>query len=275
MINSLRYAYKGMKMRIQRSILLILVALFCSQLAGCGSQQTTVSQGVSVAQLANRSQTAGPFLSQTDRWVPPVILRNPSPRQLEVFINVTMGGYDRTTRGTTMIGLDFQSSGRPVQFAGQERLTCNGTIMPLHNRIAKFDVAEVLTSSLEGKVFSCTYSAGSATATLVFTVPSAPVIRSPQDFAQLPRRTNTLISYHAQGGKLLGIVALGPFAKALAHLDIPGKMQATVDTSAFPKGPGTISLSQALAFQVTQTGVPFKSLFAGGTAMAMVDVTWI
>jgi hypothetical protein len=275
MINSLRYAYKGMKMRIQRSILLILVALFCSQLAGCGSQQTTVSQGVSVAQLANRSQTAGPFLSQTDRWVPPVILRNPSPRQLEVFINVTMGGYDRTTRGTTMIGLDFQSSGRPVQFAGQERLICNGTIMPLHNRIAEFDVAEALTSSLEGKVFSCTYSAGSATATLVFTVPSAPVIRSPQDFAQLPRRTNTLISYHAQGGKLLGIVVLGPFAKALAHLDIPGEMQATVDTSAFPKGPGTISLSQALAFQVTQTGVPFKSLFAGGTAMAMVEVTWI
>ncbi len=262
-------------MRIQRSILLILVALFCSQLAGCGGQQTTVSQGVSVAQLANRSQTAGPFLSQADRWVPPVILRNPSPRQLEVSINITMGGYDRTTRGTIMIGLGFQSNGRPVQFAGQERLTCNGAIMPLHNRVAVFEVAEGLTSIFEGKAFSCIYSAGSASATLVFTVPSAPVIRSPQDFAQLPRRTNTHISYHVQGGKLFGIVALGPFAKALAHLDTPGKLQATVDTSAFPKGPGTISLSQALDFQVTQTGVPFKSLFAGGTAMAMVEVTWI
>lgn len=275
MINSLRYAHRGMIMRIQRSILLILVALFCSQLAGCGSQQTTVSQGVSVAQLANRSQTAGPSHSQADRGVPPVILRNPSPRQLEVSINVTMGGYDRTTRGTTMIGLDFQSNGQPVQFAGQERLTCNGAIMPLHNRVAVFEVAEGLTSILEGKAFSCTYSAGSASATLVFTVPSAPVIRSPQDFAQLPRKTNTLISYHVQGGKLLGIVALGPFAKALAHLDTPGKMQATVDTSAFSKGPGTISLSQALDFQVTQTGVPFKSLFAGGTAVAMVEVIWI
>jgi hypothetical protein len=174
-----------------------------------------------------------------------------------------------------MIGLDIQSNGQPVQFAGQERLTCNGAIMPLHNRVAVFEVAEGLTSILEGKAFSCTYSAGSASATLVFTVPSAPVIRSPQDFAQLPRRTNTLISYHVQGGKLLGIVALGPFAKALAHLDTPGKMQATVDTSAFLKGPGTISLSQALDFQVTQTGVPFKSLFAGGIAMAMVEVTWI
>src|SRR3981081_827802 len=193
MINSLRYAHRGMIMRIQRSILLILVALFCSQLAGCGSQQTTVSQGVSVAQLANRSQTPGPSLA--DRGVPPVILRNPSPRQLEVSINVTMGGYDRTTRGTTMIGLDFQSNGQPVQFAGQERLTCNGAIMPLHNRVAVFEVAEGRTSIFERKAFSCTYSAGSASATLVFTVPSAPVIRSPQDFAQLPRRTNTLISY--------------------------------------------------------------------------------
>ena len=76
-------------------------------------------------------------------------------------------------------------------------------------------------------------------------------------------------------GKLFGIVALGPFAKALAHLDTPGKMQATVDTSAFPKGPGTISLSQALDFQVTQTGAPFKSLFARGTAVAVVEVIWI
>ncbi|MFL5705606.1 MAG: hypothetical protein ACJ8AG_22655 [Ktedonobacteraceae bacterium] len=52
-------------------------------------------------------------------------------------------------------------------------------------------------------------------------------------------------------------------------------MQATVDTSGFQRGTSTISLSQALDFQMTQTGVPFKSPFAGGTAIAMVEATWI
>jgi len=70
-------------------------------------------------------------------------------------------------------------------------------------------------------------------------------------------------------------VALGPAAKALARLDTPGKMQASVDTSAFPTGAGSISLTQTLNPQVTQTGVPFKSLLAAGTAMTMVTVTWI
>jgi len=67
--------------------------------------------------------------------------------------------------------------------------------------------------------------------------------------------------YDAQAGKLLGIVALGPGAKTLAtHLDTPG--QVTVDTSAFPTGAGSLSLSQALALSVTQTGSPFQSLTA-------------
>jgi hypothetical protein len=52
-------------------------------------------------------------------------------------------------------------------------------------------------------------------------------------------------------------------------------MQATVGISAFQRGTSTISLSQALDFQVTQTGGPFKSPFAGGIAIAMVEVTWI
>jgi len=194
---------------------------------------------------------------------------------LEAFVNVTMGGYDRTTREQTTIGLSFASGGRIVQFAGQERLTCNGTSLPLHNRIAVFQVAEALTSSLEGKTFSCTYRASTACATLSFTIPHAPIIRSPQAFAFVPRRGNTLISYHVQGGKVLGIVALGAGAKAIAHLDRPGSMQAAVDTSAFPPGVGSISLTQTLDPQAAQTGGPFKSLGAAGSAMTTVAVTWV
>jgi len=134
---------------------------------------------------------------------------------------------------------------------------------------------EPTTSTLEGHPFSCTYSAGGTSATLLLTIPSAPVIRSPQDFAQVPRSPNTLITYEARGGKLLGIVALGPGAKAIAHLDTPRLLQATANTSAFTTGAGSLSLTQMLDLQVTQTGTPFKSLGAGGTAMTMVAVTWV
>lgn len=265
-------------MRIQRPnppFLMTLCLLFCFLLVGCASQGTAISQGASATQPAHGSQAAGTVLSQADRADPPLILRDPSPGQLEAFVNVTMGGYDRTTREQTTIGLGFASNGRLVQFAGQERLTCNGTSLPLNNRIAVFQVAEALTSSLAGKTFSCTYRAGTTSATLTFTIPHAPVIRSPQDLAHVPRNVNTLISYHVQGGQLLGIVALGAGAKAIAHLATPGIMQATVDTSAFPPGNGSISLTQTLDPQATQTGVPFKSLGATGTAMTTVAVTWV
>lgn len=202
-------------------------------------------------------------------------MRDPSPGQLEVYINVTIGGYERTTREQTTIGLSFASNGRLVQFAGHERLTCNGTSLPLHNRIAVFQVAEAPTSTLEGHPFSCAYSAGGTSATLMLAIPSAPVICSPQDFAQVPRSPNTLITYEVRGGKLLGIVALGPGAKAIAHLDTPRLLQATVNTSAFTTGAGSLSLTQMLDLQVTRTGTPFKSLGAGGTTMTMVAVTWV
>jgi hypothetical protein len=187
---------------------------------------------------------------------------------------VTIGGYDPTTRETTSVGLSFSSKGRLVQFAGHEHLTCNGTAVPLQNQVASFQVAQASTSTLEGHPFSCTYSAGGISATLMLTIPYAPVIRSPQDLAQVPRSTHTLITYEVRGGKLLGIVALGPHAKAIAHLDTPRLLQATVNTSTFTAGAGSLSLTQMLALQVIQTGTPFKSLGAGSTAMTMVTVTW-
>lgn len=180
--------------RLIPRFLIALGLLLCSQLIACGSQGASNSQGPSTTQPTNGSRTS-PLPSQSDGWVPPVLLRNPSPGQLEVFISVTMGGYDRTTRETSTIGLAFQPNGRPVQFVGQERLSCNGIRVPLHHRVAAFQVAEAPTSALEGKTFVCTYSASNASTSLVFTVPHASVIRSPLDQAQLLRRTTILITY--------------------------------------------------------------------------------
>ncbi len=244
-------------MRMQRLTLLLVMAL-CFLLASCGT-----------------GDSAGTSSAQSSRVLPPIPLRNPSPRQLEAAISVAIGGYDRTTRDMTSIRLAFGFHERTVQFAGNEHLMCNGTAIPLHGQFASFQIAEAPTSTLEGRTFTCTYSASGASATLTLTVPQAPAILSPQDQARVPRSTHTLITYEVQGGKLLGIVALGPGGKAIAQLDTPRNMQATVNTSAFPPGAGSIALTQQLAPQVTQTGVPFASLFTGGTAVAMIAVTWV
>ena len=266
-----------MSMRIHRSIppfLMALCLLACSQLAGCGDQSGTGGQDTAVP-LSSGSQTAGILPSRSEAGPPLIVLRNPSPGQLEVNVIVKMGGYDRTTRETTTVSISFSSKDRIVQFAGDERLTCNSKTILLHNQVGSLQIVEAPTGTLGRQPFSCTYSAGGVSATLTLTIPYAPVIRSPQDLAQLPRSTHTLITYDAQGGKLLGIVALGPQSKAIAQVDTPHPLQATVDTSTFPPGPGSLALTQTLAPQITQSGTPFKSLSARGDAVALIDVTWV
>ena len=255
--------------------LITLVFLACSLLIGCGSQNTT-----SVLRPGTVSSTAGPqqskpAVSQADRWVPPVILRNPSPGQLDVYVIVTMGGYDRSTRETTTIGLDFEYRGQTVQFAGSERLTCNGSAISLHNQAAAFQIADGPGRTLEGRTFTCIYKADNASTTFAFSIPRAPVIRSPQNLAQVTRSKNTLVTYTTQGGQLLGVVATGLNAKAIAHPDTPDSGQAALDTSTFPAGAGSITLTQQLALQISETGAPFKSYQAQGMGMTMISVTWV
>src|SRR5260221_8397090 len=173
-----------------------------------------------------------------------------------------------------MIDLRVSSKARAVHFAGSEQLVCNGKALPLHSRPQDSQIAGP-TSALEGQGFHCTYSAGHTSATLTFTVPRAPTISAPQDQARLPRSKDTRIVYDAQGGMLMGIVALGSPAKAIARLATPGAGQATVDTSSFPTGAGSITLTETLTLSVTQTGTPFVSLGARGDVIVSIDVTWI
>lgn len=244
-------------MSIQRTIRHGLLAAFClligSLFAACGGQ--------------------GAGNPQISKAAPTVILHDPSPGQLEVFVSVAMGGYDHMTREMTNINLIFTSNGRIVHFAGHEQLVCNGKAISLHNPQAQN--IEGATSAVEGHTFHCTYSAGSTSATLTFTIPHAPVIRSPQEQAQLPRSKNTVVIYETQGGTLMGMVALTPSDKAIARLNTPSAGQATIDTSSFPAGAGSISLTETLNIQATQSGKAFASLKVGGTGIAMIEVNWV
>jgi hypothetical protein len=116
--------------------LIALLLLASALLAGCVSQNATSTLRPDTTHLAGATMTTEPSGSQSDRWVPPVVLHHPSPGKLDVYIVATMGGYDRTSRETTTIGLSFGFNGQPVQFAGSERLMCNGTVISLRNQVA-------------------------------------------------------------------------------------------------------------------------------------------
>lgn len=204
-----------------------------------------------------------------------MVLHDPAPHELEVLLAITMGGYG-DDRDKTMIGLSFSSHGKGVQLVGNTQLLCNGKALPVPQQYASFQLAAAPTTTLEGKTMRCTYRVGKTSTTFSFTLPHAPVIHSPKAGAQVPRSTHTVVTYDydEHAGKLLGIVALGPGAKTWTdHLD--PSMRVTLDTSAFPTGGGSLSLSQALTLNVTQIGAPFQSLTAEGMAEAQVTVTWI
>jgi hypothetical protein len=252
-------------MRIRHTIRQCLLAALClvvsSLFAACGGQG------------GGDVHTTGIPPDHSSVGVPPIVLHDPSPGQLEAFVDVTMGGYDPTSRELTHIAFIFSSNGHPVQFAGHEQLVCNGKAISLHNPQAQN--IEGATSALAGQTFHCTYSASHASAALTFTVPRAPAIRSPHEQAQVPRSKNTIVAYDTQGGTLMGMVALTRSGKAIARLDTPGAGQATIDTSAFPAGAGSISLTETLNFRATQSGTAFASLKTGGMGIAMIEVNWV
>lgn len=201
----------------------------------------------------------------------PIILNDTAPSQFAPFVVVSMGGYDPATRDTTTIDIGFQFKGHPVQFVGDEQVSCHDT--RLQRYIGAFE-ASFPTATIAGQPFTCLYISGQISATLTFTLPIAPVILSPPDQAQVTRSASTVVLYHVAASTTLGVVALGPQSKAVPHANAISASQADIDTSTFSPGPGFISLTQEFVFQDLH-GTGFQSLDGRGTAMTMVAVTWI
>ncbi len=252
--------------------LCLLVAL-----AGCGSVAGSGTQSPHSGPIAvSTRNTQTPHGDSTiDRAVTPVVLRDPAPDQLDVLVSITMGGYTADSRDLATIAVGFTSSGVPVQFEGAPSLTCNGAAIVLAQAVGGIPATPAPTALLVGKAFNCTYRVEQSTTTFTFTVPQAPAILTPLDQAQVPRSTATRISYHIDGGSLTGLVALGPRSKAFVRPDAQDPMPAILDTSGLAAGPGSITLTEALAPQVALTGAPVKSLRVGGTALAVTAVVWM
>lgn len=236
----------------------LLAVLFVATMAGCGlAAQPTIEPGA-----GSSDSQAGP---------PPVVLADTSPGQLDLHIGVTMGGYEVSSRETTVVAIHFSSGDRSVKLVADEHLSCNGTEVPRTQGF--FGELDLPTAAVEGKTLTCTYTSGATSASISTELPHAPRILSPTEGAQLVRNRSMPIHFQVDGGQLMGLVALGPSSKAIARLDPADPSQATVDTSTFKAGPGSLALTQQLA--VSAQAPQFKSFTANGTGMTAVDVTWV
>ena len=208
---------------------------------------------------------------QTDHGLPPSItLADTSPTYLDVTAGITIGGYDSSTRSITEIAIQFFSHaapGRLVSFQKGEMLACQGEApVPLGTG---FD-QRYPTATVAGRSFTCRYISGQSAATLQFLIPRAPTIHSPTEGATVARSRATPIRFQADGA-VEGIVALGAKDKAIAQVDAPGV--ASVDTSQFAAGSGTIALTQ-FPRVVKATATAFASFQTHCTAVAQIEVTW-
>lgn len=165
----------------------------------------------------------------------------------------------------TEVGLAVLAAGYTVQFAGSERMTCDGAAFALTDRVAVFQVLRAPTAQAVGTTIRCNYTVGGETAGVALQIPQAPAITSPEMDALVVRSRHILVTYRydPMTGTMLGVVALAsssPGSKALAKMNTPGPQQATEDMSGFLPGPGSIVLTMSLKPPMGVTGgVPFHS----------------
>ncbi len=257
---------------------LILLALV---VAGCGATATEVPGGASSAPTNAGTPAVFSSGSTGDRVIPSVVLRNPSPGTLDISLSLTFDQLIGDTQPMVEVGLGFASGDHTIQFAGDERVTCDGANPPLKDRAAVFQVLRAPAVQEAGKTVHCDYEAGGAVAGISLQIPTAPAITSPQPGAHVTRSAETLVTYQydAATGSIRGFVALGPptsrLAKAIANLNTRSPWHATVDTSTFAPGAGSLVLTMSLAPHFFTSGAPFKSTHVFGDATVPVAVTWI
>src|SRR5258707_1917985 len=139
-------------------------------IAGCGTATVRSPGGAPRATTPTLSGQG----SYVDGPIAPVTLRNPAPGTLAISMTVTFEQQIGDAQPMTIVGLAFLSGGHTVQFAGDERVACDGADLALKNRVAVFQVLQAPAAQVTGTTVQCAYSAGGAVAHVALQIPSAP-----------------------------------------------------------------------------------------------------
>lgn len=267
---------QGPYARLHGAVLCLLGVIVASGLAGCGATSPNVDHGKHPAPPTATSGTS----STGDRAVPPIVLRNPAPDQLDIMLSVTIDQQISDAQPQIDVGLGFESQGKTVVFAGDERLTCDNASVDLKSNYAIFEIFRAPATQAVGKTVHCDYTVGGTIAGFSLEIPLAPMILSPKAGSQVVRNQQTIVTYQCDPATcaMLGVVALAPSSpspKNIATLGVPGPMQAEINTAIFAPGEGSLALTATLTPHVTSTGAAFKSVRAFGSVTVLSKVTWV
>lgn len=200
----------------------------------------------------------------------PVVLTDTSPGQLSVFVAITLGGYEATSRDSGMVHVSFITGDRPVKFVAGERVTCAGIGMTPY--VGSFEEGFAI-DAIAGKPMTCDYESRKDSAQIVFGIPKRLVILSPRDHDIVPHSSHMEINFDAAAGGSVRVGALATQMKAFAEPDPATSSQVVLDTTRFQPGPGTISLTEE--FDHVEIQAPaFRSAAGRASCMTMIDVTW-
>ena len=202
-----------------------------------------------------------------------VVLKDSSPGQLAAYVNVSLGGYDASTRDRILITVNFQHDGRPVKFVAGEHVSCGE--VALKPFIGGFE-ADASTASIAGRAMTCKYVSGEHSATFAFRVPMPLAILSPREREHVAHGPGTTVSYSGALDTTLWVVALGANAKAFAQPAAVTPTRATLDTSALHAGDGSVSVTEPNPIPLLELqGAQFHSISGWSRATTMVAVVWI
>lgn len=235
------------------------------------SARTTTIIDPALDSVSGPTTSAGRITIVDQAGPPPIVLADSSPGNLAVSVYLMAGGYDAASRNISELAIGFSAQGHPVQFVGSETVICNGAVLPRGG--GTFDT-KLPTENLAGKQLTCTYKASTHTASFTFTAPPALSIVSPLEQATVARSSRTLIRFQVGGNStMFYVIALGANQKAWTYPVGSTPTQATVDTSAFSPGRGSITLSQSFTLSDLH-GTGFASVDGHGDAVQQNAVTW-
>ncbi|MBA3823523.1 MAG: hypothetical protein H0X24_06395 [Ktedonobacterales bacterium] len=207
-------------------------------------------------------------VTQVDRVAPSTTLADTSPGQLDLRVHLSYG-TTLTSPSQALLTLAVSQGIKLVQFTRNEQMICNGVTL---GRFTGAFEAAFPVSDLEGHSLVCTYTSGSASATLAATLPPAPVILVPHDGAAVARSAQTLVRYTARSSPF-HLIAMGPTSKVFSVPATQGPTMTLLDTRSLTSGAGMLTLAEEVTPFPCQ-GPAFHSLSGDVSASATVAVTW-
>lgn len=240
--------------------------------SGCAPGAATSTQSSATPARTTVSAVSTVVIVDDPIGPPAIVLKDTSPGQLALALSLTMGGYDASTRDMIGLGISFTHQKRLVQFVAGEHITCNCLAVPGFG--TNFEL-QVSSATFSGKLITCTYSSGKTSATFTFTCPQAPAILSPQEGAQVKRGKQTPVQYRIAPDGPYYLIALDPPQKAWTPTAASQPNPVTLNTSAFPAGPGSIAISQYFTLPDLR-GPAFQSVEEiAGSAEYEIAVNWV